>query len=73
MACTDWNFNFYFWYDYYFIASLKLPFSLWYSFRANKWEISRSEMCGMGDETARLNYFILGLEVVDNSPWFSKS
>lgn len=30
-------------------------------------------MCGMGDETAKLNYFVLDLVVVYNSSWFIKS
>lgn len=46
---------------------------LWESSRGNKCEVNGAEMCSMGDETAKSNYFVLGLVVVDNSLWFIKS
>lgn len=37
------------------------------SFRGNKSEVNGAEMCSTGDETAKLDYFVLGLVAVDNS------
>lgn len=58
---TEGNFNFYYWWDFYFIAFLKFSFSLWKSSRWNKCEVNGAEMCSIGDETVKLNYFVLGL------------
>lgn len=33
----------------------------------NKCEVNRAEMCRIGEETDKLNFFVLDLVIVDNS------